>query len=279
MAPAKFADLGKAAADLFTEDFGGSSNSLTLKSKASNGTNIKVEGVRDNSSGAVAALLETKFTHAATGLAIKEKWTTKNVVTTEVSYDNKIVQGLTTTVAANFSPNGGSISGLKLKTGFVHSNINTTVDITAKDVTASGVFAFQKWLVGAGTTYSLSSGALQNTKVTVGYTEGDLTVTSSITDAGNVAATLYHTPRPAVAAGVELGWDKNSNKTTFGVAGQYALDSSAFIKTKVDSALNIGLSYVQKLRPGVTLRLSADINGAQLGADAHQLGLHLTLDN
>lgn len=65
----------------------------------------------------------------------------------------------------------------------------------------------------------------------------------------------------------------------FGVAGQYALDSSAFVKAKVDSNLNVGLSYVQKLRPGVTLRLSADVNGAQLNSDAHQLGMHLTLEN
>lgn len=63
------------------------------------------------------------------------------------------------------------------------------------------------------------------------------------------------------------------------MAGQYALDNTAFVKAKVDAALRVGLSYVQKLRPGVTLRLSADINGAQLSADAHQLGLHLTLEN
>jgi len=279
MAPPKFADLGKAATDLFTEDFGGSSNSLTLKSKAANGTTLKVEGVRDHNSGAVAALLETKFTHAATGLTVKEKWTTKNVVTTEVTSENKLVQGLSSTIMANFAPSAGSISGLKIKTGFVHNTVSTNIDVTPKDVAASGVFAFQKWLVGAGTTYNLGTGGLQGTKVTVGYVESDLAVHASVTDSGNVSANIYHTPRSDIKAGVELGWEKNSNKTTFGVAGQYALDNSAFVKAKVDSALNIGLSYVQKLRPGVTLRLSADVSGAQLSSDAHQLGLHLTLES
>lgn len=47
------------------------------------------------------------FAPQASGLTVKEKWTTKNVVTTEVSADNKLVKGLSTTLAANFSPSGG----------------------------------------------------------------------------------------------------------------------------------------------------------------------------
>ncbi len=37
MAPPKFGDVGKAANDLFNDDFGAGSVKLTLKSKAANG--------------------------------------------------------------------------------------------------------------------------------------------------------------------------------------------------------------------------------------------------
>lgn len=279
MAPPKFADIGKAADDLFSDDFGGDANKLTLKSKASNGTAIKVEGSRSNATGGVAALLETKFTHKASGLAIKEKWTTKNVVTTEVASNGKFVDGLNLTFCANFQPNGGGVSDLKLKSAYSTDKFTSNVDVTSSKVAASGVFSFKNFLFGASTNYKLSSGSVSNTSVTVGYTEGDLAVTSTITDAGSVSATLFHTPSADLAAGVELGWNKADGSTTFGVAGQYTLDSTAFTKAKLDSNLNLGLSYVQQLRQGVSLRLSADIDGSQLGADAHSLGLHLTLEN
>lgn len=279
MAPPKFGDIGKAASDLFSDDFGGASNELTLKSTASNGTAIKVEGARNNASGAVSALLETKFTHKASGLAIKEKWTTKNVVTTEVAAKNKLVKGLDTTLCANFAPNGGGVSGLKLKTAYSTDKLTSNVDFTASGVSASAVFSYNKWVVGASSNYKLSSGSIAGTAVSVGFTEGDLAVASTINDAGSVSASLFHTPKSNIAAGVQIGWDKKSGGTSFGIASKYTLDSTAFAKAKLDSNLNLGLSYVQELRRGVTLRLSADVNGNNLSAGSHALGMALTLEN
>lgn len=63
----------------------------------------------------------------------------------------------------------------------------------------------------------LSAHSFPALQVTLGYKEGDLTVTSSITDSGNVSAQVYHTPRIDLAAGVELGWEKGTNKTTVSV--------------------------------------------------------------
>ena len=68
--------------------------------------NFKVEGSRNDANGNVAAYLETKFSHAK-GVAIKEKWTTSNNVTTEVTLDKLPLAGSKVIVETVFSPNSG----------------------------------------------------------------------------------------------------------------------------------------------------------------------------
>lgn len=279
MAPPKFADIGKDASDLFSDDFGGSANKLTFKSTASNGTNIKVEGSRSNTSGDVSALLETKFTHKASGVTVKEKWTTKNVVTTELSVKNKFVAGSDATLSANFLPNGGGLCDFKLKTGYVTSRCATNADVTAKAINAGTSVNYGRWLFGAGADFNLAKSALSGTKVTVGFSEGDLQVTSSISDGSRVSGSLFHTPCSAFQGGVQFSWNRDSADTGFAVAGKYTLDESSFVKAKLDKSMALNLSYVQTMRKGVTLRLSADVAANALSSDAHQLGLHLTIEN
>jgi voltage-dependent anion channel protein 2 len=277
MAPPKFSDISKAVTDLFADDFGFGATKLILKSKAQNGVNFKVEGVRADS-GLVSGFLETKFNHAS-GLSVKEKWTTKNDVTTELSVENKFVEGSKLTAEAVFNPNSG-LNGLKLKGDYAKDHINTNLAVSGKGVVSTaGVFSFgSKYLVGASADYDTAKGAVTSTKFAVGYAESDVIVTSSITNGSDVEGTVFHTPNSAVQAGLKFTWSKASSDTGFELAGKYKLDKDAFVKAKVDKALNLGLSYTQSLRAGVSLTLSANIKGSALHTDAHQLGLSLTLE-
>lgn len=280
MAPPKFKDMAKAAEDLFSDDFGASSNKFTFKSKAANGTNIKVEGARV-ASGAVSALLETKFTHKPSGVTIKEKWTSKNVVTTELSVKDKGVKGSDATLSANFLPNAGGVSDLKLKTAYTSDKFTSTVDVSAKNVAVSGVFSYCKWLIGAATTYDMGKGAVGGTKVSVGYKEADLAVTSTISDDGKVSGSLFHIPSTGyrLESGVQFGWNRGSGATSFGFAAKYALDKDAYVKAKVNTKMDVALAYVQQVRPGVELALAADVAGNSLSSDQHAVGVHITFDN
>eukprot|EP00730_Choanoeca_flexa_P000930 TRINITY_DN10401_c0_g2_i2.p1 TRINITY_DN10401_c0_g2~~TRINITY_DN10401_c0_g2_i2.p1 ORF type:complete len:298 (+),score=76.75 TRINITY_DN10401_c0_g2_i2:60-896(+) len=278
MSPPKFSDIGKAAKDLFSDDFGGAANKLTFKSVASNGTNIKVEGARSNSSGAVDALLETKFTHKASGVSVKEKWTTKNVVTTELSVKNKFVAGSDATLSANFLPNGKGLTGLKLKTGYQADKFTANTEVSQKAVVANGVFGYGKFVFGAGTSFDLAKNTATGSKFSVGYTDGNMAVASSIAEGGLVEGSLFHAPSTSLETGVQFAWNGDNN-TSFAVAGRYVLDADTFVKAKVDKSLNMNLSYVQNIRPGVSMRLSADVAGNSLASDAHQIGVHLTLNS
>jgi voltage-dependent anion channel protein 2 len=278
MAPPKFADLSKAADDLFSDDFGASATKVTFKAKAANGTNIKVEGSRV-ASGAVTALLETKFTHKASGVTVKEKWTNDNVVTTELAVKDKLLNGCENTLVAKFKPTKGGLSDLSLKTTYKTGSFTANATTSSKSVSPAGVFSYGNWNIGAGTTYNFAKGALSSTSVGVGYTDGDLQVASTIADNGKVAGSIFHKCCPSTSYGVKFGWNRDTGATNFAVATCCDLDSDAFVKAKVDTNLAIGLSYVQTMRPGVSLRLSADIAGNALNSDSHAVGLHLNIDN
>merc|ERR1719278_956439 len=58
---------------------------------------------------------------------------------------------------------------------------------------------------------------------------------------------------------------------------KFALDSDASLRAKVDTNSQIGLSYQQKLRDGITLTLSSNLDGTKLNQPGHKLGLCLEM--
>ena len=98
------------------------------------------------------------------------------------------------------------------------------------------------------------------------------------TDGRQVGIQIFHDVRPGVKAAATFGW-QGDGATSLGVAAKYNLDDTAFVKAKVDNKLNLGLAYVQTIRRGVTLGLSANLAANNLTSGGHQLGVSLTLDN
>jgi len=276
MAPPKFADLGKAVKNLFTDDYNVGETKLTIKSQAANGVNFKVEGSRQEA-GTVAGSLETKYTHSS-GVSIKEKWNTKNNVATELTLENNPFARTKFIVESNFNPNAG-FSGVQLTAEHGEDKMYLTSALTKSAVTVTDVFAYQNYLLGGSAKYDFGKRAVTDNKVTVSYVEKDVTMSSSITDMNIVEGSVYLNPPKGFETAVRFSWTRGSNDTTFEIGAKKQLDSSSFVKAKVDKSLNLGLAYSQKIGTGVTATLSAMINGKQLVADGHSLGLALSFDN
>jgi len=278
MAPPKFADLGKKVKDLFNEDYVLGESKLTLKSKASNGVNFKVEGKKSDK-GAVSGLLEAKYSNN-NGLTIKEKWATTNIVTAEVTLDGK-PKGSKFIVESAFSPSSGPKS-VNLKGEYGTDAFYGDVSVDDKLVSAAGVFKYNKYLLGAKFDYSTSQGAVGGYKVAAGYVDADLTVNSVVTSQNNavdIEGSVHLAHSSTLETGVKFSWRKDTTDTGFEIGSKYNLDSSTWLKAKVDKNLALGLSYGQSLRPGVSVIVSSKINAANLNSDGHQLGFGLTFDN
>lgn len=276
MAPPKFGDIAKATKDLFSDDFDAGKVQLTLKSKATNGVNLKVKGTKDNAKGDVSGSLESTYTNA-NNISFKEVWSTKNVVTTEVSVKNALAKGTKFVAEANFSPKAG-FKGHTIKADFGANNFYVdTKLVDLKNLTAGGVFSYQKFLIGAQG--SFNDKGFKGYSAAVSYVDKDITLTSSVNSGNSVEGSIFHSPKSDVDAGVRFSYNRATNDTTFELAGAYKLDQNTNVKATINKDMAVGLAYVQTLRKGVKLGLSANVKAAQLSEDSHSLGLTLELSN
>lgn len=276
MAPPKFGDIAKATKDLFSDDFDAGAVKLTLKSQATNGVNLKVKGSRNNTKGTVSGSLESTYTNS-NGITFKEVWSTpKSECTTEVSVKNALAKGTKLVAEAKFSPKAGFLGHtIKADYGAPGFYIDTKM-VDMKSLTAGGVFAFNKFLVGAQSQFNEKG--FKGYSAAVSYTDSDIIVTSSVNGGNNVEGSIFHSPMPNVDAGVRFSYNRGSSDTTFELAGAYSLDSATSVKATINKDMAVGLAYTQTLRKGVKLGLSADIKAAALSEDGHSLGLSLELN-
>lgn len=276
MAPPKFADLGKAVKNLFADDFNIGETKISIKSTAANGVGFKFDGSRQDA-GTVAGSVETKYSHSS-GVSIKEKWNTKNNVTTELTLENNPFARTKFIAESDFNPSVG-FSNVKLTAEHGEDKMYLTSTLAKDSVTVTDVFAFQNYLVGGTAKYDIGKRTVTDNKVTVSYVEKDMVMTSSIANMNVIEGSIFLNPPKGFETGARFTWTRDKNDTTFEIGAKKQLDSTSFFKAKVDKSLNIGLAYSQKIGAGVTATLSAMINGKQLVADGHSIGLSVAFDN
>lgn len=136
-----------------------------------------------------------------------------------------------------------------------------------------------------------------------------LSVLRSVSDNGReFSGSIFHKVKPDLEGAISLAWNSSNNVTQFGIGGKYNLDSDANIRAKVNSRLQLGLGYQQKLREGkicfclkasksnarrtllfftthslsillgVTVTLSTHIDGKNFGSGEHKIGVALNLE-
>ena len=161
MAPPCYADLGKAAKDIFSKnyrkflphypsehfgrfsiEYGTKLNleipfsdlglvKLDVKTKTANNVEFSLAGTSINDTGRVNASFETKYFIRDFGATIKEKWTTDNTILSELTIENQFIKGSKFTLNGNFAPQSGKKSGAAkgvLKGDCYHANADFDFD-------------------------------------------------------------------------------------------------------------------------------------------------------
>merc|ERR1711988_1347757 len=229
-------------------------------------------------SGKVAGSLETKYQVKDLGMTLTEKWTTDNTLNTSLDVVDKLVPGLKVTLDTKFAPGTGAKSGC-LKTEYKHeaAMLTADMDLALSALNASAVVGQKGWLAGYQTCFDLGKSAVTKNNFGIGYSTSDMVLHTSLTNGTEFGGSVFQKLSPKLETGVTLGWSSATSATKFGLGAKYVLDDGAVVRAKVNNNSEVGLGYQQKLRDGVTLTLSTLVNGANINAGGHKVGVSLEM--
>ena len=271
MAPPLYKDFGKAANDLLTKDFP-SGHKVQLESKASNGVTF-VTSVSSGKDGKIDGTFEDKYRYDPRGVNFTGKFDVgKQQFTTEVSVDS-LLDGLKLTV-------NGEADLEKIKGSFEYGadKFNVTGAFQQKDLNASAVFSYEKFLFGGALKYTFDGGNL-NWGAGLSYKGEDFNGTFRLEDEGQKASANYnHKVNDDFDVAVQLDVTLQSMSPELSLASAYKFDSDSTAKAKLDTEGKFGISYKQKLNSHVTLTLGSKIDLNGLNAAGHSHGFQLNIN-
>ncbi|KAF9533192.1 eukaryotic porin/Tom40 [Crepidotus variabilis] len=286
--PPSWKDLGKSSNDLLSKDYHYHGTSLEVKTQTPSNVSFKVQGTRDSKS-AIAGDIEGKWTDKVHGLTLTQTWTTANVLRNQVELDNIIAKGLKLDLATSLAPEKGAKTAV-VNTVYKQSGLHTraTLDVLRGPIfTADAVLGRDGFLVGAEAAYNVTGGNITRYAAALGYNAPEYAVTiHGLSNFKAFSASYYHRVSRDVEAGAKAVYDTNA--THGGVALEVGtktyLDSSAFVKAKINNSGVIALGYTQSLRPGVkaSFGLALDtqkLNDPSPAGPSHKVGVQFVFDS
>jgi len=277
MAPPSYADIGKQARDVFGKGYHFGLIKLEVKSKAASGVEFNAGGTSSMDSGKVNGSLEMKHKMKDQGLTLTEKWTTENSLSTTLDYD-KLVPGLKLTLESNFKPETGDKAG-KFKSEYKHEKFVFNGDLNlAKSpvVNMSTSLGHGAYAIGYQTAFDSTKSTLTKHNIALSYSAGDMIIHATANDSKQFGGGVYLKNSPKLETGVTIATGGGSS--SFAVGAKYILGPDACIRAKVNNQSQIGCSYQQKLRDGITLTLSSNLDATKLNEPGHKLGLALEME-
>ncbi|KAG8234450.1 hypothetical protein J437_LFUL014196 [Ladona fulva] len=281
MAPPSYGDLGKAARDVFGSGYHFGLVKLELNTKTEDAINITAGATLNQESGRVFGSLETRYKVKDYGMVFTERWNTDNALSTEISVENKIAQGLKMSLDTTFVPHSGKKSG-RVKTAFKHDSVALNMDMNlgrgGPVINGSTVFGYNGWLAGYQMSYDYTKSKITKNNFAVGFTTNDFVVHSSVNDGEEYFASLYQQLKPNLETGIQIAWSAGSADTRFEIGCKYQVGPLASLRAKVDNSSRVGLAFQQKLSNGISMTMSALIDGKSFyGGGGHKLGMSLDM--
>ncbi|KDR82506.1 hypothetical protein GALMADRAFT_134111 [Galerina marginata CBS 339.88] len=286
--PPSWKDLGKSSNDLLGKDYHFHGASLEVKTQTPSNVVFKVQGTHDSKFNAISGDIEGKWTDKVHGLTLTQTWTTSNVLRNQVEVDNLIAKGLKLDLATSLTDKGHRTA--VLNTAYKQSGLHTrgALDVfKGPTFTADAVLGRDGFLVGAEAAYNITQGIITRYAAAVGYNAPEYAVTvHGLNNFKTFSASYYHRVSRDVEAGAKAIYD---TKATHGsvaleVGTKTYLDSSAFVKAKINNSGVIALGYTQSLRPGVKASFGLALDTVKLkdltpSGPAHKVGVQFIFDS
>lgn len=280
MAPPFYADLGKNARDVFGKGYHFGLLKLDVKTKTNTGVEFSIGGVQNIESKNVVGSLETKYKFKEYGVTFTEKWNTDNILATEIAIAD-FCDGAKLSCDTSFVPHKGD-KNLRFKGDFKNDTCALNFESDFKSggplVKGGAVLGYGGWLCGSTAGFDTGKNKLTEHKFSMGFATKDFIMNTSVNDGRIFNGSIYHKVNSMLETGVQISWASDSNSTDFGIGCKYNLDTDTALRFKVNNQSLLGIGYSQKLRDGVSIYLSTQINGKNFKEGGHSVGLSLELE-
>lgn len=250
---------------------------MEVKSRTANGITYTAKAVEMSKTGTLAGDLAIKY--QVYGASMTTKLFTAGQITNEAVIDQLGVKGLKLTVLAGLAPNTQTGSATL---EYLHPNIATTAMVSTGGPGLYGSMAFglEGLTVGAEAQYDADSQVLKTVNGAINYVDGkESEATLTMLNMGKVAKFAYsHDISRDFSVAAEFAYDTESDNKLMTMGTKYNLDPITMLKTKIDSAGSLAVSYIQALRPNTTLVLCTkfDVRGMEKGTN--KIGMSLCID-
>jgi len=270
MSPPKYADVGKDAKDIFSKGFNYGFLKFEGKTKTKEPkVEFKTNLNSNTDSGKVVGSLETKYKCSDYGITLTEKWSTDNVLNTEVKIEDQLAKGLDLSFNTSFAPNTGKKSGSvksEFKHDYIRLNCDVDFDFAGPTVHGAAVLGYEGFLAGYQMSFDSSKSKLTKSNFAFGYEGKDFTLTTNVNNLQEFTGSVHHKVAKGLEAAVALGVQADSGNTTFAVGGKYKLDGDSSVSMKVNNSSHLGCGFSHQLRDGIKLNLSSLIDCKNINA-------------
>jgi len=278
MAPPKYADLSKAADDLFKKNYEHGKYALEVKSKA-NCFEFTTKGHQDNVSGALSASHETTVSLCKIG-KLKETFKPGSSVM-EMDLENK---SLLKDVKMNFLFNL-NLAGCpmpepkKLKVNYTNDNLNLNLASNfgnALDLDLVAVVPKVPFNLGVKAALDLGTMGLKSHEVAFHNQQGSLSSAVKTTFNNDMACALHNKINSDLSLATSMTVNKSATQLAVAAVMKGSCGSSN--QFKIGDNGKFAVSHISPLQCGAKLTVSGEFDAFNLAAGGHKLGAGLKFD-
>eukprot|EP00744_Colponema_vietnamica_P000322 GILI01000569.1.p1 GENE.GILI01000569.1~~GILI01000569.1.p1 ORF type:complete len:308 (+),score=138.97 GILI01000569.1:53-925(+) len=279
-----YKDIAKPINDIFNEDYSFDKKfNLKIKSKKDGVEYAPTFNLTHNN--AVLGNLGIKNKHAC-GLSVDLKAVTEGKHTAEFKYANsKKLGGLTLIANGSVNPAKNLVeTGLGAEFKHDYARFKTAFDLTmTPTVSANVVLGNGTYGLGLDGSFNSDKGELTNYNGALYYKNLEhlfVLQTKTVGDrpASQFSLGYYNRLNKTSELGVELQYNHATQQKLLVAGAKHELDTTSFVKTKVDTDGKLGLHYQHQLNSMVKLGLSSQVDVTKLSADNARLGVSLTFE-
>lgn len=273
-----YKDLGKTAKKLLNDDFIYGGKKVELKTKTEAGMTYTVKGAQDAGKGdAISGDLSCKY--AVSGATLTTKMLTSGQLSQEVCFENTGVKGLKLTLLGGL----GSKQVINGSAEYMHPHMSYTAAVNAlgaPSIISSLAVGTSGFTVGVDGEYDVESKLLKKVDGVVNYNDGkenEATI-MALSKASKFKFSYSHIVSQDFAVAAEFLYDKAAESKLLTMGTRYEVDRDTTLKTRIDSAGAIAISYIQEIRKGTKLTLCSRFDVRNIEKTSHKFGLSLVIE-